>query len=69
MSGRGKGVRSRRNRVSPYANIAISDRQWDLNNPSNWTIQKFREELDKKRHKDTKFFTQISVKTIIYRKF
>ncbi|CAC5419423.1 unnamed protein product [Mytilus coruscus] len=53
MSGRGKGVRSRRNRVSPYANIAISDRQWDLNNPSNWTIQKFREELDKKRHKDT----------------
>lgn len=48
MSGRGKGVRSRRNRVSPYANIAISDRQWDLNNPSNWTIQKFREEMDKK---------------------
>ncbi|CAC5419421.1 unnamed protein product [Mytilus coruscus] len=47
-SGRGKGVRSRRNRVSPYANIAISDRQWNLNNPSNWTIQKFREELDKK---------------------
>ncbi|CAC5378900.1 unnamed protein product [Mytilus coruscus] len=50
MSGRGKGVRTRRNRVSPYANLAISDRQWDLNNPSNWpwTTQKFREELDKK---------------------
>ncbi|XP_063425851.1 uncharacterized protein LOC134709631 [Mytilus trossulus] len=48
MSGRGKGVRTRRNRVTPYANSAISDRQWDLNNPSNWTSQKFREELDKK---------------------
>ncbi|CAC5377253.1 unnamed protein product [Mytilus coruscus] len=48
MSGRGKGVRSRRTRFSPYDNVSVSDRQWDLENPSNWTIHKLREELNKK---------------------
>ncbi|VDH88852.1 Hypothetical predicted protein [Mytilus galloprovincialis] len=41
MSGRGKGVR-RKTRSSPY------ETQWDSNNPSNWTINKLKEELNKK---------------------
>ncbi|CAC5423085.1 unnamed protein product [Mytilus coruscus] len=41
MSGRGKGVR-RKTRSSPY------ETQWDCNNPSNWTINKLKEELNKK---------------------
>ncbi|CAC5378566.1 unnamed protein product [Mytilus coruscus] len=46
MPGRGKGLRSRRTPDSPCENLTTSDRQWDLNNPSNWTVQKLRE-LDK----------------------
>ncbi|CAC5377953.1 unnamed protein product [Mytilus coruscus] len=41
MSGRGKGVR-RKTKSSPY------ETQWDSNNPSNWTINKLKEELNKK---------------------
>ncbi|CAC5385186.1 unnamed protein product [Mytilus coruscus] len=41
MSGRGKGVR-RKTRSSSY------ETQWDSNNPSNWTINKLKEELNKK---------------------
>ncbi|CAC5405045.1 unnamed protein product [Mytilus coruscus] len=41
MSGRGKGVQ-RKTRSSPY------ETQWDSNNPSNWTINKLKEELNKK---------------------
>ncbi|XP_063447153.1 uncharacterized protein LOC134726671 [Mytilus trossulus] len=41
MSGRGKGVR-RKTRSSPY------ETKWDSNNPSNWTINKLKEELNKK---------------------
>ncbi|CAG2229031.1 unnamed protein product [Mytilus edulis] len=44
MPGRGKGVRSKRTRASPYGNSSNTDRQWDLHNPSNWTVQTFREE-------------------------
>ena len=45
MSGRGKGIRRKRTRTTPYDNMSNSGQQWDLDNPSNWTVHKLREEL------------------------